>query len=79
MKIMLSFLIFAFQNKKIILSTDNNYYMKPRKLALIFALFFVSSLVFEACSSNKPNCGNKRHKKAQHARTKKMVGSGWVQ
>ncbi len=53
--------------------------MKSGKIALMLAMFFASSLIFEACSSNKPNCGNKRQKKAQHARTKKMVGTGWVQ
>lgn len=53
--------------------------MKAGKIALLLFAIFISCLVLESCSSNKANCGSKRQKKSQHARTKKMVGSGWVQ
>lgn len=53
--------------------------MKSGKIALFLVLMFAAGLALESCSSNKNNCGNKRQKKAQHARTKKMVGTGWVQ
>lgn len=69
-------------SKKIIISLQNFLnltLMNIRKITLFLLMLFATTLILESCASNNPQCGTKRQKKAQHARTKKMTGTGWVQ